>query len=358
MKVGQPNAEIAKVAQKTQKIVQKSFFGCFFCETFASSAFGHPIYRFIEQLLYLAPNMVLTQWIRAQAAIFLVAFVSCFGIPVQAQDLQAIPALTARVIDTSSTLDAAQTQALEAKLAAFEKAKGAQIVVLMVPTTLPEDITDYAQRVGDAWKIGRKDVGDGLLLVVAKNDRKVRIATTKTLEGAIPDLAAKQIINNAITPRFKQGDFAGGLNAAVDQIMARISGENLPVPEAEQGTSTLGFQWMDMAVFLFFAVPIGARLLSGVLGRKLGALVTGGGVGVLAWLFTSSLLLAGVAGVVGLVFALFASIGSLGGLSSGRRGGGWTSGGFGGGGFGGGGGGGFSSGGGGDFGGGGASGDW
>ena len=145
--------------------------------------------------------MPIVQYIRSQAAIIFIAFASCFGTPVQAQDLQAIPPLSARVIDTSGTLDAVQTQALEAKLAAFEKARGAQIVILMVPTTLPEDITDYAQRVGDAWKIGRKDIGDGLLLLVAKNDRKVRIATTKTLEGAIPDLAARQIIASAITPR-------------------------------------------------------------------------------------------------------------------------------------------------------------
>ena len=311
--------------------------------------------------------MPLIQWIRAQPAIILISLVSCFSITSQAQDLQPIPPLTARVMDTSGTLDAAQTQALEAKLAAFEKARGAQIVVLMVPTTLPEDITDYAQRAGDIYKIGRKDVGDGLLLVVAKNDRKVRIATTKTLEGAIPDLAARQIIDNAITPRFKQNDFAGGLNVASDQIMARITGENLAAPDASRSAGNKqGFQWMDMAVFLFLAVPIGARLLSGVLGRKLGAVATGGGVGVLAWLFTSSLLLAGVATLIGGVFALVASLGSLGGLGNlggGRRSGGWNNGGFGGGfgggGFGGGGGGGgFSSGGGGNFGGGGASGGW
>ena len=301
--------------------------------------------------------MPLSQWIHLRAATVFIALVSCFS--AQAQEFRAIPPLTARVIDITQTLDAPQTQALEAKLAAFEKARGAQIVILMVPSTLPEDITDYAQRVGDAWKIGRQDVGDGLLLLVAKDDRKVRMATTKTLEGAIPDLAAKQIINNAITPRFKQGDFAGGLDAAADQIMARISGENLPAPQSSsRPVAQAGFQWLDMAVFLFFAVPIGARLLSGVLGRKLGALATGGGVGVLAWMFTSSLLLAGAAGVVGLVFALFASLGSLGGLANlgggSRRSGGWT----GGGGFGGGGGGGFSSGGGGNFGGGGASGSW
>ena len=301
----------------------------------------------------------------AMLSIAMMALVSCFSQAAYAQDLVAIPPLSARIIDTSGTLDAAQTQALEAKLAAFEKARGAQIVVLMVPTTLPEDITDFAQRAGDTYKIGRKDIGDGLLLLVAKNDRKVRIATTKTLEGAIPDLAARQIIDGAITPRFRQGDFAGGLTAATDQVMARITGENLATPKATRSAGgNEGFQWMDMAVFLFFAVPIGARLLSGVLGRKLGAVATGGGVGLLAWFFTSSVLLAGGAAVVGLVFALFASLGSLGSLGgmggSGRRGGGWSSsgsgGGFGGGGFGGGGG--FSSGGGGNFGGGGASGSW
>ena len=306
--------------------------------------------------------MPLAQWIhRLVATIFIVSGL-WLAAGAWAQDLQVIPPLSARVIDTSGTLDAGQTQALEAKLAAFEQARGSQIVILMVPSTLPEDIADYTQRVGDAWKIGRKDVGDGLLLVVATKDRKVRIATAKTLEGAIPDVVAKQIIANAITPRFKQSDFSGGLNAAVDQITARITGENLPTPQAETSSGRKdGFQWVDMAVFLFLAVPVGARLLSGVLGRKLGAIATGGGVGLLAWIFTSSLLLAGAAGLIGLVFSLFASLGALGGLGTAgndRRGGGWSTGGFGGGGFGGGGGGGFSSGGGGDFGGGGASGDW
>ena len=237
------------------------------------------------------------------------------------------------------------------------------------PTRRSSDLTDYAQRVGDAWKIGRKNTGDGLLLVVAKNDRKVRIATSQALEGAIPDLATQQIIRNVITPRFKQGDFAGGLNAAADQIMARISGENLPEPSVAPsggGSGSGGFQWTDMAVFLFFAVPIGAKVLSSVLGRKLGAVATGGGVGVLAWLFTSSLVIAGGAAVVALVFALFATLGGLGNFGSaigsrrgGGFGGGFGGGGFGGGGsFGGGGGGGFSSGGGGNFGGGGSSGSW
>lgn len=311
--------------------------------------------------------------IRARPAIFSVAqlaFLWCgfFALllsPLQrasAQELQAIPALTARVIDTTGTLDSAQLQALETRLAAFEKSRGAQIVVLMIPTTKPEDITAYSQRVGDAWKIGRKDIGDGLLLIVAKNDRQVRIATAKTLEGAIPDLAARQIIDQAITPHFKQGDFAGGLVAGADLIMARISSENLPLPPEDGQRSAQrksGFQWTDMAVFLFLVVPIGARLLSGILGRKFGAVATGGAVGLLAWIFTSSLLIAGGVAFVAMLVALFAGLASLGGMGS--RGGftGWG-GSAGGGGWGGGsgGGGGFSSGGGGNFGGGGASGGW
>ena len=292
----------------------------------------------------------------ANAIIFIAAVFFCLAgvaLPAQAQDLQAIPALKARVIDTTGTLDSGQMQSLEAKLAAFEKSRGAQVVVLMVPTTLPEDIIDYTQRVGDAWKIGRKNIGDGVLLVVAKNDRKLRIATAKTLEGAIPDLAAKQIIDRAITPQFKLGDYASGLNAGVDQIMARITGENLPLPPEERtagSSNDAGFQWTDMAVFLFFAVPIGARMLSGILGRKVGAFATGGVVGVLAWLITSSLLIASGVALVGLLFALFATLAAFGGV--GRSGGvsGWGGGGSGGGGF--------SSGGGGNFGGGGSSGSW
>ena len=305
--------------------------------------------------------MLLAQYLRTRLAIFFIAF--CVGAlfssgAALAQIVQPLPQLTGHVIDTTATLDAARLQALESRLAAFEQSRGSQIVFLLVPGTLPEDITDYAQRAGDAWKIGRKDVGDGLLLVVAKNERKVRIATTKTLEGAIPDLAARQIIDQAITPRFKQGDFAGGLDAAATQIMALISGENLPAPVAgSDRQANPGIQWNDLAVFLFFAVPVGVRLLSGFLGRKLGAVVTGGVVGALAWVFTSSLLLAAGAALIGALFGLFASMGSLAGLgglgNSGRgSGGGWSSssGSRGGGGF--------SSGGGGNFGGGGASGGW
>jgi uncharacterized protein len=281
-----------------------------------------------------------------------------------AQSVQAVPALTAHVMDSTGTLDAAQRSALEAKLTAFEQSRGAQVVVLIVPTTQPEDIAAYAQRVGDTWKIGRKSVGDGLLLVVAKNDRKVRIETTKALEGAIPDLAARQVIDTAITPRFKQGDYAGGLDAAADQLIALISGEKLPEPEQGGSAGGDGFEWTDLAVFLFIGVPIAGRLIAALVGRKTGAVATGSVVGVLAWVFTSSLIVTGLAALVGAVFALVSSIGLFGkGGSGGGTTGGWTTGGFSGGSSGGSwssssDSGSFSSGGGGDFGGGGASGDW
>lgn len=285
---------------------------------------------------------------------------------VRAQDVLPVPELTARVIDQTGTLDPIQRKGLEDKLAAFEQKKGTQIVMLLVPTTQPEDIASYANRVANAWKIGRKEVGDGIVVIVAKNDRQVRIEVAKTLEGAVPDLAASQVIEEAITPRFRQGDFAGGLQAGADQLIARISGEPLPEPAQPrtraQGKGAAGFDWFDLGVLLFIAVPMAGGLLRGIFGRKLGSLVTGSGIGFLAFLFTSSIVVAVIAALVALLLAMF----SGGGPSGGRRGGwggpvifpgggGWG-GGRGGGSWGGGGG--FSSGGGGDFGGGGASGRW
>ena len=272
---------------------------------------------------------------------------------------QAVPALTAHVIDTTGTLGAEQVQALDSKLSGFEQSRGAQVVLLLVPTTQPEDIVSYANRVANTWKIGRKEIGDGVLVVVAKNDRAVRIEVAKTLEGAIPDLAAKRIIDGAITPSFKKGDFAGGLDAGVDQLFKLISGEALPAPTSSPSGSNRGFQWMDLLIFAFIAVPVVATVTRSILGPKLGALATGGAVGALALFVTSSLAIAGLAAFVALLFSLFsnAARSSGSGFGSGRGSGGGWGGGFGGGGFGGGGGG-FSSGGGGDFGGGGASGRW
>jgi uncharacterized protein len=249
------------------------------------------------------------------------------------------------------------------KLAAIETQRGSQVVVLLVPTTAPEDIGSYAQRVADAWKIGRLAVGDGLLIVVAKNDRKVRIEVAKALEGAVPDLAARRIIAEQISPAFKVGDYAGGLNAAIDQLDKRIGGEALPEPLPSQGANrgSQGFDVGDLTIFLFVAVPIVGAVASGIFGRKFGSLATAGIAGGAGWWLTASLLAAGGAAFLALLLVGVMGVGSArrrgSGLGSGPviwGGGGGSSGSS----WGSGGGGGFSSGGGGDFGGGGASGDW
>lgn len=292
---------------------------------------------------------------------------ACLG--ASAQGVLPVPELSARVIDQTNTLDPLERKGLEEKLANFEQQKGSQIVVLMVPTTQPEDIASYANRIANAWKIGRKEVGDGILVIVAKNDHRVRIEVAKTLEGAVPDLAASRIIEDAMTPRFRQGDFAGGLQAGLDQLIGLVNGEPLPAPKsrAQQQHGQGGVDFSALAIFLFVVAPLIGLVLRGLLGRPFGSLLTGGGVGLLALLFTSSLVIAIIAGVLALLLSLVAGFGSVG---SGRRGwgspvmfpggglGGSRGGGFGGGGWGGGSGGGFSSGGGGDFGGGGASGSW
>ncbi|WP_236590010.1 TPM domain-containing protein [Ramlibacter aurantiacus] len=286
-----------------------------------------------------------------------------------AQDLQPVPELSARVVDLAGTLAAGERQSLEAQLAALEQQTGAQVVVLLVPSTQPEDIFSYANRVANAWKIGRREIGDGVLVVVATSDRRIRIEVAKTLEGAIPDLRARRIIDEAITPQFRRGDFAAGLRAGVEQIGAAIRGEALPPPQARNvPAAQTGFDWMELAVVLFIAMPVAGALLRRMLGRPLGSMVAGGAIGGLAWALTASFVVAVLAGLVALFMALVGGLGGGGGGGLGgpprgyRRGGhwgaphagGWGAGrGGGGGGFGG-----FGSGGGGDFGGGGASGSW
>lgn len=271
----------------------------------------------------------------------------------------AVPPLSGHVIDQAQGLSADQAQALDAKLRQFEQTRGTQLVVLLVPTTQPEDIAAYAQRVGDTWKIGRKDVGDGLLLVVALQDRRVRIEVAKALEGAVPDLAASRVIEQAITPAFRRGDIAGGLNAGVDRLMALITGENLPTPQAPLDTGADGgLDLNNLIVFGLIGIPIVSGILGALFGRKLGALLTGALGGGIVWLLTTSLLLGLFGGLMAAVLALAMGKGGRGGPGGfGPMGG---SGGWGGGsgGWGGGSGGGWSSGGGGDFGGGGASGRW
>ena len=304
----------------------------------------HPLHRLAH----------LVQFGRTVALVWLLGTACAF---VAAQGVQALPALSARVIDQTGTLDAPSKAALEAKLAAFEQERGAQVVVLMVATTAPEDIADYTQRLGDAWKIGRPNVGDGVLFVIAKDDRRLRIATAKTLEGAIPDLLARRILDQAVTPALRQGDYAGGITAGVDQILARIRGEELPLPDAAQKPSVGGdVGWADLLIFVAFAVPVVAAVLRGIFGNKLGTLLTGLGAGGVAYLLTAVFWIAIGAGLLGMVAALVMQ--HLPMNSGTGRGGPWGGGGFGGRGGGGFGGGGFSSGGGGNFGGGGASGGW
>ena len=273
-----------------------------------------------------------------------------------AQPLQPVPALQARVTDLTATLSAAQARALEDKLAAFEATHGSQIVVLLVRSTAPEDIAAYAFRVADAWKIGRRELGDGVLLLVAKDDRKVRIEVARALEGAVPDLAAWRIIDGAITPAFRRGDFAGGIDAGVEALFALIRGEHLPAPERATGAGD-GAGIEDLGALLFVGVPMLGALLVGMLGRKPGAFATGGVTGLIVHLLTASLFLALVGGVLAVVFVLALGIGGGGRGGPPHRGGGplIRGGGLGGGGLGGGG---FRSGGGGSFGGGGASGSW
>ena len=276
----------------------------------------------------------------------LLALTLCWSFVVGAQI--AVPPLTGRVTDQTATLTAEQKAALEQTLQAFEARKGSQLAVLMVSTTTPETIEQYALRVAEQWKLGRKKVDDGALLVIAKTDRTLRIEVGYGLEGALNDATSKRIISEIITPRFKRDDFYGGISAGVEQIIRVIDGERLPQPKARPA-SGIGDIQKYIPVILVLALVLGGVLRS-VLGRFPGALATGGAVAVVAWFFAGAISIAAVAGLMALFFTLLS--GGLGG--HGVRG---HHGGFGSGGYGGLGGGGFGGGGGG-FGGGGASGRW
>ncbi len=290
-----------------------------------------------------ACRMLLRVW--ALSALFLLGCAAAF-----AQEVQPVPTLNARVIDQTGTLDATQQAALSAKLESIEQQVGSQMVVLLIPSTMPEDIAAYSQRVADTWKIGRRNIGDGLLIVVAKDDRRVRIEVAKTLEGAIPDLAAKRIIDGQITPAFRAGNYAIGLNAAVDQLAALIRGEALPGPDQPAaGGGSDGQAW----VLMFFAFCLLAPFVVRLFGRKLGSLLASTGIAALGWWLTASVLVSAGGGLVTLLFVWIFGRGmapqAWSSGASGSSSGGWGGGGGGSG---------FSSGGGGDFGGGGASGSW
>ena len=323
-----------------------------------------------------ASKMVVHHWLRQLLCQFCMALacILLWGVPglVLAQTgVLPVPALTARVIDQTGSLSATDKAALEAKLAAYEQNKGSQIVVLMVPTTQPEDIAAYAHRVASDWKIGRRDVGDGVLLIVAKDDRRMRIEVARALEGALPDLAVARILDHTLQPQFRQNQYAAGIDAALDQIMRAIDGEKL----APVGADTTGrgksqeVDWGLILVIVVMTSLAGGGLLKSFLGRILGSIITSALTGGLVFGLTGFALMAAMAAIASFFIALFVGLGDSGGNggggSSSRRsrgrysspiviGGNWGGGDS----WGGGGGGGFSSGGGGSFGGGGASEDW
>lgn len=260
----------------------------------------------------------------------------------------AVPPLTARVTDLTATLSSQQKAALEETLRAFEARKGSQVAVLLVPTTQPEAVEQYSIRVFDQWKLGRKGIDDGVLLVVAKNDRKLRIEVGYGLEGVLNDATAKRIVEEDIVPRFKQGDFSGGINAGIERIIKVIDGEPLPPPKSRQ-LQDINIDLETLLIFGFVFVVVVGSILRAIFGRFFGAGIIGTIAGFAAWTMAGTLLIGIIVAIIAFIFSL---LGGTRGGWGGYSGGGWSSGG---GGFGGGGG--FSGGGGGG-GGGGASGGW
>lgn len=267
----------------------------------------------------------------------------------------AVPPLQSRVTDLTGTLSTSEVAQLEQKLAAFEAKKGSQIAVLIIPTTQPETIEQYSMRVAEAWKMGRKGVDDGALLVIAKDDRTLRIEVGYGLEGALPDAMAKRIVDEIIVPKLRQGDFAGSISAGIERMMAVITGEPLPPPRSRHGSSQAAGMGavLDNIIPIFIGLIVLGKILQSLVGRFIAAAVMSVGAGFMGWVVFSSVLLAVIIALFAFSVSLFGNAG--GGVTTGGRSG-WPGGGFGGG-RGGGFGGGFSGGGGG-FGGGGASGRW
>jgi len=273
-----------------------------------------------------------------------------------------IPPLSARVTDLTQTLSAAEKQSIEAKLADWESRTGNQLAVLIVPSTAPEPIESYSIRVAEAWKLGRKGNDNGALLLVAKDDRKMRIEVGYGLEGTLTDVTSRRIIAEDIAPPFREGKFAAGIEAGINKIVNVVAeGKPLPPPKAANAEKPRGggFDFGTLALILFIVVPIVGGVLRSIFGRFLGSTFGAGIIATAAWFVAGSLVIAVIAAIIAFMVMIFGGTG--GGLM--RRGGyipmgggGW--GGGGGGGWSGGGGGGGFSGGGGSFGGGGASGNW
>ncbi|HEY0268431.1 MAG TPA: YgcG family protein [Methyloradius sp.] len=246
---------------------------------------------------------------------------------------QPVPELQRHVNDLAGLLRPDQQEALENKLTIFEQKKGSQVVVLIIPTTEPETISEYTVRVFDAWKLGRKKVDDGVLITLALNDKDMRIDVGYGLEGAIPDAIAKRIIEDVMLPKFKQGDFYGGLIDGTNQVISRIDGEPLPLPNTAKVAGNDQGYWP----LLLIGAVVSGLFLRSMLGTFFGSLVNGGLIGLLVFFFGATLAAAMSLGFMAFFFT----------LSAGSRFGGYGGGGPGG----------FGSGGG-TFGGGGASGKW
>ena len=250
----------------------------------------------------------------------LLALLLCWGSTALAD--VAVPPLVGRVVDQTATLSSSDVDGLQQIIRAFEASKGSQIAVLIVPTTQPETIEQYSIRVAEAWKIGRKKYDDGVLLVVAKNDRKLRIEVGYGLEGALTDAASKRIIDEVITPNFRRGDFAGGIAQGVSSMMRIIDGEKLPAPPPRQQQNSDWLNHIDPGIAFFAAIFMGG-ILRALLGRLIGAVATGSIVGVLAWLVAGSLAVSFIAAVIVFIIALVVDLSSPQGRGSG---GGWSSG--------------------------------
>ena len=296
------------------------------------------------------------------ARVWFLALLLCWAVAAFAD--VAVPPLSGRVVDLTQTLSSDDIARLTQTLKDLEQRKGSQVAVLIVPTTAPESIEQYSIRVAEAWKIGRKKIDDGALLVVAKDDRKLRIEVGYGLEGALTDITAKRIIDEIITPKFRSGDFAGGIAAGVDRIIGVINGEPLPAPpqrQAQQQSSDLSWLLNPLNPFTIVAILVIGGVMRNLLGRLIGSVATGGLIGIVAWIIFGSLVISALAGLVASAFTMFTdgitapSAGGRGGgggwIGGGSSGGSWSgsssssdSGSFGGGG--------------GSFGGGGASGSW
>lgn len=289
---------------------------------------------------------------RAAAWLALAALAALPALPAARAEV-AVPPLAARVTDLTGTLTPGQIQALETRLAAFEAKKGSQAAVLLVPTTRPEAIEQYAIRVAEAWRLGRAGVDDGVLLLVAKEDRALRIEVGYGLEGALPDATARRIVDEAIVPRLRAGDFYGGISAGVERIIGVIEGEPLPAPQPRQGPAADAGALQTLFVAGLVLAGIGGSLLRVLLGRLPAAGVVGAAMTALGWAILGTLIGGLIVGLVAFVLTLGGGTGHRVAGGRGGRPGGWTGGGggwsSGGGGF---------RGGGGGFGGGGASGRW